>query len=300
VTAAADREVKLWKLDGTDLQDVTRHNLGQHTGQIDLPEILAVSFGQDNKTILLGGGNSQENYGVLELCDSETMSCRTIAKYNCPVRTVSFSPNGQFFALGKVDGSVEFWKKVDDGFRPVGNLKGHQYAVMALCFSPDGKFLATGSADTTVNLWQIDNIWDDAATKTVTLKNCFPVHTDVVSAIRFSPNSQLIATASYDKTVKLWHLDGTLYKTLHGHNDRVVALDFSPEGQILASASNDKTAILWNLSLELGLDQLISYGFSWISGYLRNNPSVSQEDRKLLQAKEFPTLKYESQKLYEA
>lgn len=143
-------------------------------------------------------------------------------------------------------------------------------------------FLATGSADTTVNLWQMDTILNDTSTTTVTSTNSFRAHTDVVSAVRFSPKDQIIATASYDKTVKLWNLDGTLYKTLHGHNDRVNALDFSPDGRTLTSASNDKTTILWNLQLELGLDQLIDYGCEWISGYLRNNPNVSEEERKLL------------------
>jgi WD40 repeat protein/ABC-type cobalamin/Fe3+-siderophores transport system ATPase subunit len=292
VTAAGDREVKLWKLDDDkNKQDFRPHTLGNHTGEIHLPTGFGVSFSSDNQTILLGSG-SQDGKGYLELCDSESKLCRIIAEYDYQVLTVCFSPDGQMFALGKGDGSVEIWRKEEDNFKLLKTFNQHDNLVLVVCFSPDGKFLATGSADKTVKLWQIDNILNNTNSTTVTPTKIF-AHTDQVTAVRFSPNGEFIATASDDKTVKLWNLDGTLKKTLHGHNDQINALDFSTDGQTLASASNDKIAILWNLELELGLDQLIHYGCEWISGYLTNNPNVSDEDRKLL--KEFPTLQYESQ-----
>ncbi len=292
VTAAGDREVKLWRLDDIDKQDFRSHTLGNHTGEIHLPTVFGVSFSSDNQTILLGNG-SHDGKGFVELCDSESMSCRIIAEYECQVLAVCFSPDGQMFALGKGDGSVELWRKEEDDFKLLRNFNQHNNVVLVVCFSPDGKFLATGSADKTVKLWQIEQILNNGSIPTVTPTNIL-AHTDRVTAVRFSPNGDLIATASYDKTVKLWNLDGTWKKTLHGHNDRVNALDFSPDGRTLASASNDKTVILWNLELELGLDNLIDCGCDWISGYLTNNPNVSEEDRELL--KEFPPLPYESQK----
>ena len=293
VTAAGDRQVKLWRLDRIDKQDFVPHNLGNHTGENHLPTIFGVSFSSDNQTILLGSG-SQDGKGTLELCDSESKSCRIIAEYNSQVLAVCFSPDGQMFALSKGDGGVELWRKEEEDFQFLINLDRHDNLVLAVCFSTDGKFLATG-AGTTVKIWQIDQVLNNASTTNVTPTN-IPAHTDRVTAVRFSPKGDLIATASDDKTVKLWNLDGTLRNTLHGHNDRVNALDFSTDGDFLASASNDKTAILWNLNLELGLDKLIDYGCDWISGYLTNNPNVNEDDRKVLSPEEFPILKYDSQK----
>jgi WD40 repeat protein/energy-coupling factor transporter ATP-binding protein EcfA2 len=70
-------------------------------------------------------------------------------------------------------------------------------------------------------------------------------HTRTVISVTMSPDGQLVASASDDKTVRLWQYDGTLLATLHGHSDRVRSVAFSPDGQIIASASYDKTVRLW-------------------------------------------------------
>lgn len=66
-----------------------------------------------------------------------------------------------------------------------------------------------------------------------------------VHTVRFSPDGQMLASASKDKTVRLWTLDGRLLKTLLGHSAEVFYVSFSPDRQILASASADKTVKLW-------------------------------------------------------
>lgn len=77
--------------------------------------------------------------------------------------------------------------------------------------------------------------------------NNFVGHKDAIIQVVFSPNDQIIATASFDNTVKLWKSDGTLILTKNPieHKDKVNSLDFSPDGQMLATASFDKTVKLW-------------------------------------------------------
>ncbi|MEH1787010.1 MAG: hypothetical protein V7L23_15870 [Nostoc sp.] len=73
-------------------------------------------------------------------------------------------------------------------------------------------------------------------------------HISGVNSVTFSSDRDrsLIASASADNTIKLWHPDGSLVKTLSGHDDVVNSVSFSPDSQILASASQDKTVKLWS------------------------------------------------------
>lgn len=78
-------------------------------------------------------------------------------------------------------------------------------------------------------------------------------HTGAVYLTSFSPNGRLLATASYDRTVRLWDVSDRarpkpLGAPLTGHSSWVSAAVFSPDGQSLASASDDGTIRLWDVA----------------------------------------------------
>ena len=93
-------------------------------------------------------------------------------------------------------------------------------------------------------------------------------HKDWVSSINFSPNGQLIASASKDKTIILWRKNGKYIKTLPEHEAGVYSVKFSPNGQMLASASEDKTIRIWHpdgtliRTLKGHIDRVHSISFS--------------------------------------
>ena len=78
-------------------------------------------------------------------------------------------------------------------------------------------------------------------------------HSSGVRSVAFHPSAPILATASDDKSAKLWRLNSdctgaTCFATLQGHIDLVRSVAFHPSAPILVTGSNDDTAKLWRLN----------------------------------------------------
>ena len=98
-------------------------------------------------------------------------------------------------------------------------------------------------------------------------------HDQCVAAIAISPDGKRFASASFDRTIKLWHLDtATLLGTFTGHLEPVLSLAFSPDGTTLVSGSIDDTIKLWDLSGDSAVRTLAEHSDSILSHAVAISP----------------------------
>lgn len=239
-SAGSDGTIRLWTLEGK-----LRQTLRGHRG-----EVRWVSFDPLGEFIVSGGED-----GTVRLWTRGGELWQTLEGHGGKVNGVVFSPDGQLLASASDDRTVKLWHRQGE---LLNTLEEHDSWVFGVAFSADGRLIASASEDGTVKLWNRQG----------SLLETFQGHNDGVTAVSFSPQGvgdvleegqepssaapmPILASASFDKTVRLWGGRDPSRLILRGHQDAVREVVFSPNDRQIATASNDGTVKLWTRQGEL-------------------------------------------------
>jgi WD40 repeat protein len=194
VTGGADDTVRIWEVESAQAMPLL------HVGRNSVHN---VAFSPDGRTLALG---HLVSFGIaLQVWDWDARRVRFAFQGPRDVTSVAFTPDGAILASADRAGQVMLWDPVageeQATLTPLGRTQYFRpRSVSSIAFSPNGSFLAMG-----LNLQGGCNVqvWDVAARQA---RAALLAHRQDVRSVAFSPDGSMLATASVDKTIRLWRL----------------------------------------------------------------------------------------------
>ncbi|WP_353570146.1 WD40 repeat domain-containing protein [Candidatus Albibeggiatoa sp. nov. BB20] len=190
---------------------------------------------------------SMDNEYLLSASDDKTMrlwhvitgkQIAILSDYEGAVHQAMFSPLGH--RMLSVDDANAYLHDVSSR-ELIKKFTGRNNPITYTGFNQDGSYIVSIENDT-ASLW--DGYDGEPLTDLIG-------HENAITHAEFSHDSQYLATTSYDKTVRLWHLQRRFHNissmVLLGHTNVVTHAAFSPDDRYLATAGYDKTARLWSV-----------------------------------------------------
>ncbi len=189
ISGSTDRTIRLWNLETGKLIRTLSGNLTVN-GVVASPDSQTFLNSGTDKTVKLWRTHSGD-------------LLRTFSGFSAMIRAVAIDPDGQRFATASIDRRIRIVELLSGD--EIGTLTGHTDYVTAVAFSPDRSTLVSsgGGADRTLRIWQLP---DKRTRTTGKLLHTIQGHFDWVLSVAISPNGRYVASASADKTIKLWDL----------------------------------------------------------------------------------------------
>lgn len=272
--ASTDETISIWKQKspgdwGSHPYQVLRGHTGLIWSVAFAPNSsLLVSAGNDN-SLRIWDTNAVEEWASELRLDGPTPVTATLdgkPGHQEPVCALGIPFDGEIIASASLDGTICLWDGRTGVLRST-TPRAHERRITSLVFSSKGKYLVSASADRDALVWDAGSV-----DKMEQPKHRLEGHTNWVRGIAISPNEGLVASASDDRTVRVWDIStpptdaGHVAKNMtdeesdssrsstvsstafRGHRDYVYSVAFSPDGTRLASAGDDLHVMIWNLA----------------------------------------------------
>ena len=157
-----------------------------------------------------------------------------------PVRTSKFIARKNWIITGSDDMQIRVFNY--NTLERVHMFEAHSDYIRCIAVHPTQSYILSSSDDMSIKLWDWDNKW--------ACKQVFEGHTHYVMQIVFNPkDNNTFASASLDKTLKVWQLGSTQPNfTLEGHEKGVNCVDYYHGGDkpYLISGADDRLVKIWD------------------------------------------------------
>ncbi len=252
VTAGDDGRVIIWKFEPSQARSndrlVARKVFLGHQGAV-----FAAAFSPDGRQVVTGGYDKRvliwqpdtiADVDLRQLVATgqplAPQDSRALEGHAGPVRSVQFSPDGQYVLSGGDDNTMRIWEVLTG--RPHAQLKGHSRPVQSCAIAPDGQQIVSGGQEGEIKLWDLVDY--KAAPQGVALVG----HADAVLAAAFSHDGNRVITAGNDHVARVYQADtGKPVVTLNeGHDFLATRAAYFHDGRRLLTAGGDRTTRIWD------------------------------------------------------